>query len=52
MTLPDGLKFLEFGWWVVHVASIALVYVYGYRKGRNDARRAAGGTKGSGRPES
>ena len=45
MSLPDGLKFLEFGWWIVHVSSIALVFVYGYRKGRDDERRAAGGRK-------
>lgn len=43
MTLPDGLKFLEFGWWVMHAVSIALVWLYAYRKGRNDERKRHGG---------
>jgi len=48
MSLPDGLKFLEFGWWVMHALSIALIWVYAYRKGRDDERkrqRGAGGQK-------
>jgi hypothetical protein len=39
--LPEGLEFLQFGWWVIHIVSIVLVYVYGYRKGRKDERRAS-----------
>ena len=34
MSLPQGLKFLEFGWWVIHVVAIYLVYSYAYRRGR------------------
>jgi K+ transporter len=41
MALPEGLKFLAFGWWVVHIASVVLVFMYGYRRGRDDARKAA-----------
>ena len=40
MSLPQGLKFLEFGWWVIHVVAIYLVYSYAYRRGRRDERRA------------
>ena len=40
MTLPDGLKFLAFGWWVVHAMALLLVYSWAYRKGRADERRA------------
>lgn len=39
MVLPDGLEFLEFGWWVVHAVAFLLVYQYGYAKGRGDLRR-------------
>ena len=39
MSLPDGLKFLEFGWWVMHAIAIALVWLFAYRKGRNDERK-------------
>jgi len=39
MALPEGLKFLQAGWWLVHVLFTALVYLYGYRKGRADAKR-------------
>jgi hypothetical protein len=39
MALPQGLEFLQPGWWLIHVLTIALVYVYAYRKGRADARR-------------
>ena len=40
MSLPEGLKFLQFGWWVIHVVAIYLVYSYAYRRGRRDERRA------------
>ena len=39
MALPEGLEFLRFGWWVTHVVFVALVYSYGYRKGREAERR-------------
>jgi hypothetical protein len=39
MALPEGLKFLHVGWWLLHALTIALVYAYAYRKGRVDARR-------------
>jgi hypothetical protein len=39
MSLPDGLKFLALGWWVIHVLAVVLVYSYAYRKGRVDERR-------------
>ena len=52
--LPDGLKFLEFGWWVIHAAAILLVYAYAYRKGLKDgarrARRPASGDEAPPRP--
>jgi len=38
MTLPTGLQFLQFGWWVIHLVAIYLVYSYAYRKGRKDER--------------
>lgn len=37
--LPDGLRFLEPGWWLLHLLAAALVYVYGYRRGRSQERR-------------
>ena len=39
MPLPDGLKFLQFGWWLIHALAILLVWGYAYRKGRKDERR-------------
>ena len=39
MALPEGLKFLQFGWWLIHALAILLVWGYAYRKGRNDERR-------------
>jgi len=39
MPLPEGLKYLQAGWWVVHVVTVFLVYVYAYRRGRRDERR-------------
>ena len=39
MTLPEGLEFLKFGWWVVHAIAFLLVYQFGYVKGRGDMRR-------------
>lgn len=41
MPLPEHLGFLEIGWWLVHVFAIALVYQWGYVKGRGDANRRA-----------
>jgi hypothetical protein len=37
--LPDGLQFFKPGWWVLHLIAAALVYAYGYRKGRAQERR-------------
>jgi hypothetical protein len=39
MVLPEGLEFLKPGWWLIHVLAFALVFVYGYRKGRAAERR-------------
>jgi hypothetical protein len=39
MSLPDGLKFLAPGWWVIHALAVLLVYAYAYRRGRADERR-------------
>jgi hypothetical protein len=39
MPLPKGLEFLHFGWWVVHVIAILLVYTIAYRRGRRDEHR-------------
>ena len=44
MSLHKGLEFLEFGWWVMHAIAIALVFLYAYRKGRDDERRRHAGT--------
>jgi hypothetical protein len=38
--LPQGLKFLEIGWWVMHALAIYLVFVWGYRRGRKAERQA------------
>jgi hypothetical protein len=37
--LPEGLSFLKPGWWILHVLAVALVFVYGYRRGRIAERR-------------
>ena len=38
--LPQGLKFLELGWWVSHALAIWLIYMWAYRKGRRDEKAA------------
>ena len=40
MQLPEGLQFLQLGWWAIHVLAVLLVYSFAYRVGRNDERRA------------
>lgn len=37
--LPPGIRFLEAGWWLIHVLAVVLVYNYAYRRGRRDGRR-------------
>jgi hypothetical protein len=37
--LPEGLQFFKPGWWLLHVLAFALVFVYGYRRGRTQERR-------------
>jgi hypothetical protein len=37
--LPEGIRFLRPGWWVLHVLAAGLVFVYGYRRGRIAERR-------------
>ncbi len=39
MPLPQMLKFLYPGWWLVHVAAVWIAYRYGYTRGKGDARR-------------
>ena len=40
MALPEGLKFLHYGWWLIHALAILLVWSWAYRRGRSDERRA------------
>ena len=40
MSLPEGLQFLQFGWWIVHAVFIVFVYQYGFLKGRAGERKA------------
>jgi hypothetical protein len=40
MLLPEGLQFPKAGWWLTHALYILLVYSYGYRKGRDEERKA------------
>ena len=37
--LPPGIAFPEIGFWVLHVIAVVLVFVWGYRRGREDERR-------------
>ena len=37
--LPQGLQFLKPAWWLLHLIAAALIYSYGYRKGRAVERR-------------
>ena len=39
MPLPDVLKFLAPGWWLVHAAAVWIAYRYGWTAGRGAARR-------------
>ena len=41
MVLPDGLRFLAAGWWLVHAIAILFGYQLGYARGRGRARRQA-----------
>lgn len=36
--LPPGIAFPQIGFWLLHVIAIALVFVWGYRKGREAER--------------
>ena len=40
MALPEGLKFLQAGWWLSHVVTVWFVWAWAYRRGRDDERRA------------
>ena len=42
VTLPDGLRFFTLGWWGIHLLAVALMFAWGYRKGRLDERRERG----------
>ena len=39
MALPEGLQFLNSGWWVVHLLAVLFVWAIAYQKGRGDERR-------------
>jgi hypothetical protein len=40
MPLPEGLKFLQPGWWLVHAVTVMFVWAWAYRQGRADERHA------------
>ena len=50
MTLPEGLEFLKFGWWVVHAIAFLLVYQFGFARGRGALRRELREREVAGRP--
>lgn len=39
MALPEGLRFLSYGWWVVHAMAFLLAYQWGYVRGRGAEKR-------------
>ena len=39
MELPQTLKFLNLGFWVVHVFAITIVFTLGYAMGKKKARK-------------
>jgi hypothetical protein len=39
MSLPEGLKWLQPGWWTVHTVAILVVFWYGYQRGRQSLHR-------------
>lgn len=42
MTLPEFLRFLSPGWWLIHILGTAIVYMLGIGHGRRLARRETG----------
>jgi hypothetical protein len=40
MALPEGLKFLQAGWWLLHAVTVWFVWAGAYRRGRRDEARA------------
>jgi hypothetical protein len=39
IALPDALRFLGSGWWLVHLMAFLIAYQYGYNRGRGEERR-------------
>jgi membrane protein implicated in regulation of membrane protease activity len=39
MALPEGLKFPQAGWWLLHAVTVWFVWAWAYRRGRTDERR-------------
>jgi hypothetical protein len=39
MPIPDVLRFLYPGWWLVHAVAVWIAYRYGFVAGRASARR-------------
>ena len=36
--LPQGIAFPQIGFWVLHLIAMVLVFIWGYRKGRQAER--------------
>lgn len=39
MELPQTLKFLNLGFWVIHIFAITIIFTLGYAMGKKKARR-------------
>jgi len=37
--LPPGIAFPEIGFWVLHLIAVALIFAWGFRRGREAERR-------------
>ena len=37
--LPEGIAFPQLGFWVLHILAMVLVFIWGYRKGRETERQ-------------
>ncbi len=49
MEVPEPIEFLNWGWWIIHVVAITMVFLIGMAAGKSKCRKTHADTRSAAR---